>query len=539
MTAIQISGFRLATPLRRTTAWIALCVSEMLLISLTHLLPVSVPNWQNPFFHFRTFGLWIIAAAVAFMMICWTDRQSLLAEWRAAQSSYDPRRPLALNLALFAALLAATAALAQQSRAGLTPGPFALLSYGVMALVAAASLLRIDIPISAMIAMVRQRKASAAAAVLAGLLVRLTSYAAQDSWEHLAGATLVVTRAILSLYERSIVVDVADRTIRIDDFQVEIGGNCSGYEGIALVAVFLSLYLWIFRRQLRFPHALLMLPAGIAAIWLLNAVRIAALVSIGAHLSPQVAVHGFHSQAGWIAFLGVTLAMMALAQRISAFATPGSQSAPVGTSDRILVGHLAPFIALMLTSTLMAAAAPDEKPLYAIKVAALAVALWRYRDVWRGLEWTIDPIAVLAGLCVGAAWIATDPDPTAGTGLGAWLAGQSMTAAAVWLMFRTLGSAVLVPLAEELAFRSFLYRWIVSRDFQQVRHSRWSLVALLISSTAFGILHDRWMAAAISGAVFALVMLRTGRLPSAVIAHATANGVICAWAIAWGQWSLL
>ena len=59
---------------------------------------------------------------------------------------------------------------------------------------------------------------------------------------------------------------------------------------------------------------------GIAAIWVLNALRIAVLVSIGAHVSPAVAVQGFHSEAGWIGFLIVTLSSMAVSQRMPFFA---------------------------------------------------------------------------------------------------------------------------------------------------------------------------------------------------------------------------
>jgi len=36
------------------------------------------------------------------------------------------------------------------------------------------------------------------------------------------------------------------------------------------------------------------------------------ILSLGAHVSPEVAVSGFHSQGGWIAFLFVTVGIMAI-----------------------------------------------------------------------------------------------------------------------------------------------------------------------------------------------------------------------------------
>ena len=62
------------------------------------------------------------------------------------------------------------------------------------------------------------------------------------------------------------------------------------------MAVF-SLFLVLFRQDLRFPQAFCLLPVGVLAIWLCNVVRITALILVGAYGSPEIAVGGFHSQA--------------------------------------------------------------------------------------------------------------------------------------------------------------------------------------------------------------------------------------------------
>ncbi len=54
-------------------------------------------------------------------------------------------------------------------------------------------------------------------------------------------------------------------------------------------------YLAIFRRACRFPHALLLLPTGVALMWLANIGRIVMLVSIGSCGYPSVADKGFHT----------------------------------------------------------------------------------------------------------------------------------------------------------------------------------------------------------------------------------------------------
>ena len=109
----------------------------------------------------------------------------------------------------------------------------------------------------------------------------------------------------------------------------------------------------------------------------------------------------------------------------------------------------------------------------------------------------------------------------------------------VWLAVRALGAVVMVPLAEELAFRGLLYRWLIARNFDAVAFTRWSWLAFVISSVLFGVLHERIIAGALAGAAFALLMVRSGRLADPIFAHTAANATIIAWAFTASQWSLL
>jgi exosortase E/protease (VPEID-CTERM system) len=511
----------------------------MLTISLVHEVPYAVADWQNPLVYVRLLGLWALCSGFAFVLISWQRRQLLIETWRAAQAQHDWRTPLLANLVLFAATLAVMLVLRRLAAAGSVPPAYWLGIHTSLIAVIVASLLRLDVPVRTLLSIASRHRVSIAAAVVAGLFVQLMSILAQDGWRTLAGATLEVSRSILELYETDVVADAAERTLRVGNFKAIIGETCSGYEGIGLVAAFLSIYLWVFRGSLRFPHALLLFPIGIGAVWFLNAVRIAALVSLGAHVSPQIAVHGFHSQAGWIAFLMVTLATMVLAHRSKLIARASSPPPTARHAETQVAAYLVPFVALMMSSMVMAAVAPSGQPLYALKVAAVGFVLWHFRDVYRALAWRVSGEALISGLAVGAVWIATDPDPSSGVALGTWLAQQGASVAVIWLILRAIGSAVLVPLAEELAFRGFLYRWCISRNFEAVPLAQVSLFALVASSLLFGMLHERWLAASLSGVVFALVMLRTGRLGDAIIAHGVANALICAWAIGFAQWSLL
>jgi hypothetical protein len=91
---------------------------------------------------------------------------------------------------------------------------------------------------------------------------------------------------------------------------------------------------------------------------------------------------------------------------------------------------------------------------------------------------------------------------------------------------RLAGTCLLVPVVEELAFRGFLLRWLVSPEFERIPPRAWTWWAVLLSSLGFGALHSHWILGTLAGLAFALARLRRGRLGDAILAHALANAGI-------------
>ena len=362
----------------------------------------------------------------------------------------------------------------------------------------------------------------------------------QSSWSALSAATFRVSSIILSLYERNVFADPAARVLGADDFKISVAAQCSGYEGVGMVAAFLAIYLWFFRRMLKFPSAFALFPIGIAAIWFLNSVRIAALISIGAHFSEEIAIGGFHSEAGWLMFLLVTISLMALSYKMRFFSkAAGEKRSASEAAANEATALLAPFLAVTAAGLLITAFANGSPSLYGLKVTAGAGALLLFRRNYDFAHWRGSWGALAIGLIVGALWIATAPPEARADPLGAYLAALSPTQKALWLAARLVGTAAIIPIVEELAFRGYLHRAFTARRFNDAPEAKFGWLAFIATSVLFGAVHQRWLAGALSGAAFAVALYRSGRIGGAIFAHATANLTIALYAIAFSAWSLL
>jgi CAAX prenyl protease-like protein len=109
-----------------------------------------------------------------------------------------------------------------------------------------------------------------------------------------------------------------------------------------------------------------------------------------------------------------------------------------------------------------------------------------------------------------------------------------------WLAFRIAGAVVTVPIAEELAFRGYGLRRLVSPDFTAVDFRNASYMALAVSSVLFGVMHGRrWIAGTIAGLLYAIAAQRRRSMGDAVMAHAVTNALLALWVMytgAWGMW---
>ncbi len=379
--------------------------------------------------------------------------------------------------------------------------------------------------------------------VVFGVGAVLVAYSTSQLWLFFHRSTFWAARGILGLFSHEVLCQPEKFVLGVNGFNVSIAPVCSGFEGIGLIWVFLAAYYWCFRHDLRFPHALLLIPLGTALSWIFNAGRIAALILAGAWGWENLALGGFHSQAGWLAFNAIGLGLVVLSRRVRLFSKTAirPESEPTTTVNPTAV-YVGPLLAIALTMMITGAfAEAGFDRLYPARVIAALAVFWYFRRDYAGFRPTFSWHAPAVGVAVYLLWMALEPavpSTMARAGVPTGLGKMPEFWAAIWLAARVIGSAAVIPVAEELAFRGYLTRRLIASDFLSVPDGRFTWFSFLVSSLLFGLLHqDRWIAGTIAGMLFALTYYRRGFVADAIAAHATTNAILSAQALVTGDWS--
>ena len=376
--------------------------------------------------------------------------------------------------------------------------------------------------------------------LLLGSSAWLVARGSQQLWHPLGPWTLQGSAALLRLFSSHVLAARDSAVLGTDRFQVIVGPECAGFEGLGLMAAFLTATLFLGRRHLRFPAALWLVPCGLAAVWLVNLVRIVALVLVGTHLSAEVAISGFHAKAGWLLFCALALSIVALARRSRLLTR---QPVELGLAHPT-AAFLLPFLTVLAVSFLTGLAARAIDYLYLARIIAGAAVAFGFRGYYRGIGgpqpgrgW--GRAVALGGVAFALyLWLSTPPAPEA---VAAWQAQWAATPPwlrAVWIASRALGSVLVIPIVEELAFRGYLLRRVIAREFETVPPAQRSWPALGLAAAGFGAVHGSFLAGSAAGIVLGLAQWAGGGITHAIIAHAVSNLAVLIYVLGFGGWWL-
>jgi exosortase E/protease (VPEID-CTERM system) len=376
-------------------------------------------------------------------------------------------------------------------------------------------------------------------AAIVAFLSASAMHLSQELWGPTATLTFNLVHRLLLPLIPALNADSATRILSTDRFAVAVSDICSGLEGVGLILTFSAAWLIYFRREYIFPRALLLIPLGVAAIFLLNVLRIAALMLIGNAGFTDAAIYGFHSQAGWIAFIAVACAMVLLSRRSSWLNRAALHADRSAAMHNPTAAYLMPLLAILAAGAVSRAISGSFEYFYPLRLIAALAVLAHYRNKLWALDWRFGWRAPAVGFLVFLVWIAAAHYLAPATSMPERLTLMPPGLRISWILARIAGAVLLVPIAEELAYRGYLMRRWTNADFESVPFHAVRWPALIATAVVFGLAHGAfWLPGMLAGLVFGLIVVRRGRLGEAVAAHATANALIALSVLAADQWQL-
>jgi CAAX prenyl protease-like protein len=218
----------------------------------------------------------------------------------------------------------------------------------------------------------------------------------------------------------------------------------------------------------------------------------------------------------------------------------------VSRESRTTLAYVAPFCVYVASMSLERLLRIDGGWPYALRCSlTLAAALVFSRKT---VSFTVrNPAASVAvGLLVFVLWVA--PDQLWNIRYH-WLFDNALTGSAVssiptalrrnaaFLALRVGGSALLVPIIEELFWRAWLMRWLISPHIEAVPLGTYNRLAFWVTAAFFAAEHGPyWEVGLVAGIVYNWWMIRTRSLGDCILAHAVTNLALGLFVIRSGQW---
>jgi CAAX prenyl protease-like protein len=182
--------------------------------------------------------------------------------------------------------------------------------------------------------------------------------------------------------------------------------------------------------------------------------------------------------------------------------------------------------------------------LYPFKAFSVALLLFLCRKSYHEISIRdlrrpfVTLISILSGIVVFVFWIHMDfPFATIGSPQGFnpdIFHGNAMRI--FMTATRLFGAALVVPVMEELFWRSFLIRYIVDQDFSKVPMGLFTWSSFLITAILFGLEHNLFLAGIMAGIAYNLVLYFSRSISHCIVAHAVTNLALGIYVISSGKW---
>jgi len=182
--------------------------------------------------------------------------------------------------------------------------------------------------------------------------------------------------------------------------------------------------------------------------------------------------------------------------------------------------------------------------LYPIKTIAVAALIYKYRREYEELDVKdladikTTCIVLLVGILSCVIWVMMDWT-IVGSGSPPGFNPTHLPVGPIRFImtqFRIAGAVLVVPLMEELFWRSFLLRYIIDADFKSVKIGQFSWPSFIFTLLLFGLEHHFVLVGMVVGAVYSMILYKTRSLAQCVLSHAVTNLALAGYVLYTGKW---
>jgi len=205
------------------------------------------------------------------------------------------------------------------------------------------------------------------------------------------------------------------------------------------------------------------------------------------------------------------------------------------------------FIAVVEGAKLLGMPAPSQETmnwLYPLKAALVVATLFFFRKSYDDFDWAglrnarHTLISIVTGVVVFILWINLDMDFAIQGELTAFDPATFGEGGTRWMMIasRVAGAALVVPIMEELFWKSFLARYLISKDFTNVLPGTFTLFSFAGTAVLFGLEHQLWLAGMVAGVAYNFIYMHTRCLAQCILSHALTNAILAGYVLVSGNW---
>ncbi len=201
---------------------------------------------------------------------------------------------------------------------------------------------------------------------------------------------------------------------------------------------------------------------------------------------------------------------------------------PETSASHAWIGYVAPMALFMALTLLEGSFSRYYVWLYMLKAALVTGCLIVFRSTLRDYRFDVRMLVpgIVVGLAICAEWVLIDQHLSY-QHLGKRTAFDPHSIAqplqAIFLLVRFYGLVVMVPVMEELFWRSFLIRYITQPDYDRLSIGTFSWLAFWAVSGMFALAHPEWLVALVCAVVYGLLLRRTKSLFATLVAHSVTN----------------